>query len=73
MSASPYIITGIKAGCSPNGAVPVRQEIDDWSSKEENHKQVNLFLLALRRFQDVPPRERDSFFQVAGEYTSFFD
>lgn len=67
MSESPYIITGIKAGTGPDGAVPVRQEIDAWSSKAENQRQVNLFLLALRRYQDIPPCERDSFFQVAGE------
>ena len=67
MSTSPYIITGIKAGSGPNGAVPIRQEIDAWSLKAENQRQVNLFLLALRRYQDIPPSERDSFFQVAGE------
>ncbi|KAL2012074.1 hypothetical protein VTN00DRAFT_4792 [Thermoascus crustaceus] len=61
-----YPITGIPAGRSPNGEVPLRQEIDDWSQKPENATQVILFLLALRRFQDIPPDRRESFFQIAG-------
>ncbi|KAK8108340.1 uncharacterized protein PG998_010353 [Apiospora kogelbergensis] len=63
-----YAITGIKAGWGLDGpgSVPTRQEINEWSSKAENEKQVNLFLLALRRLQDVPPDSRDSFFQIAG-------
>ncbi|KAK8131364.1 hypothetical protein PG984_007802 [Apiospora sp. TS-2023a] len=63
-----YAVTGIKAGWGLDGpgSVPVRQEIDEWSSKAENEKQVDLFLQALRRLQDVPPAERDSFFQIAG-------
>ncbi|KAI1842912.1 hypothetical protein JX266_010930 [Neoarthrinium moseri] len=61
-----YPITGIKAGWGEGGAVPVRQEIDEWSEDPANAKQVDLFLHALRRFQDVPPGQRDSYFQVAG-------
>ncbi|KAL4924110.1 tyrosinase [Aspergillus undulatus] len=61
-----YAIKGISAGKGPNGEVPQRQEIDAWSSKPENRTQVVLFLKALRRLQDVPPGDRDSFFQIAG-------
>lgn len=66
-----YPITGIPAGRGPNGEVPLRQEIDDWSQKPENATQVILFLLALRRFQDIPPDRRESFFQIAGTKTFF--
>jgi hypothetical protein len=62
-----YPITGIQVGRGPDGSVPLRQEITEWSSKPENSKQVNLYLLALRRLQDVPPTERDSWFQIAGK------
>jgi tyrosinase len=61
-----YPITGIRAGKGPNGELPLRQDIDVWSSKPENRVQVVLFLKALKRLQDVPPENRDSFFQIAG-------
>jgi hypothetical protein len=61
-----YPITGIRAGKGPNGELPQRQDIDVWSSKPENRVQVVLFLKALKRLQDVPPENRDSFFQIAG-------
>ncbi|KAL3471608.1 hypothetical protein BJX99DRAFT_266607 [Aspergillus californicus] len=61
-----YPITGISAGKGPDGELPLRQEIDEWSSKPENRTQVVLFLKALKRFQEVPPDNRDSFFQIAG-------
>lgn len=61
-----YPITGIAAGKGPNGEVPLRQDIEVWSSKPENRTQVVLFLKALKRLQDVPPENRDSFFQIAG-------
>ena len=62
-----YPITGIQAGRGSDGSVPIRQEIDSWSAKPENSKQVNLYLLALRRLQDAPPAQRDSWFQIAGK------
>jgi hypothetical protein len=65
-----YPITGIAAGKGPNGEVPQRQEIDAWSSKPENRTQVVLFLKALKRLQEVPPENRDSFFQIAGMFSS---
>ncbi|KAL6236483.1 hypothetical protein BDW75DRAFT_250041 [Aspergillus navahoensis] len=61
-----YPITGIAAGKGPNGELPQRQDIDAWSSKPENRIQVVLFLKALKRLQEVPPEDRDSFFQIAG-------
>jgi hypothetical protein len=64
-----YPITGIAGGKGPNGEVPQRQEIDAWSSKPENRTQVVLFLKALKRLQEVPPENRDSFFQIAGMFS----
>jgi hypothetical protein len=61
-----YPITGITAGKGPNGELPQRQEIDEWSAKPANRTQVVLFLKALKRLQEVPPDNRDSFFQIAG-------
>ena len=49
-----------------NRKVFVRQDIDEWSGKRSNKKQVDLFLLALDRFQKLDPKERLSYFQVAG-------
>lgn len=66
-----YPITGIKAGWGPDGKLPLRQNIDEWYQKEENKAQVVLFLLALKRFQDMPPDQRDSFFQIAGQAQAF--
>ncbi|KAL2825783.1 hypothetical protein BDW59DRAFT_145909 [Aspergillus cavernicola] len=61
-----YPIKGISAGKGPNGEVPLRQEIDEWSSRPQNRTQVVLFLKALKRLQEVPPENRNSFFQIAG-------
>ncbi|KAJ5253116.1 hypothetical protein N7489_003526 [Penicillium chrysogenum] len=49
-----------------NRKVFVRQDIDEWSSKKSNKKQVDLFILALDNFQKLDPKERLSYFQVAG-------
>ena len=68
-----YPITGIpvratrEAQQGPNRKVPVRQNIDEWSSDPENEKQVKLFVMALDRFQKVDPSKRESYFQIAGE------
>jgi hypothetical protein len=61
-----YPITGIKTNRGPNGEVPIRQEITDWSKDKKNETQINLFLQALRRFQAVSPDRRESYFQIAG-------
>lgn len=49
-----------------NRKVFVRQDIDEWSGKKSNKKQVDLFILALDYFQKLDPKERLSYFQVAG-------
>ncbi|CAI7673953.1 unnamed protein product [Penicillium viridicatum] len=49
-----------------NRKVFVRQDIDEWSGKRSNKKQVDLFILALDNFQKLDPKERLSYFQVAG-------
>ncbi|KAJ5784169.1 uncharacterized protein N7518_009846 [Penicillium psychrosexuale] len=49
-----------------NRKVFVRQDIDEWSGKKSNKKQVDLFILALDNFQKLDPKERLSYFQVAG-------
>ena len=54
------------APLSPNVKVPVRYNIDKWSREPANDMQVKLFIMALDRFQKIPPRERESYFQVAG-------
>lgn len=49
-----------------NRKVFIRQNIDKWSSKKSNKKQVDLFILALAKFQKSDPKERLSYFQIAG-------
>lgn len=49
-----------------NRKVFVRHNIDEWSSKKSNKKQVDLFILALAKFQKSDPKEKLSYFQVAG-------
>lgn len=51
---------------SPTVEVPIRQNIDTWSSDPANEKQVKLFIMALYRFQQMTPTDRDSYFQIAG-------
>ncbi|KAL4915885.1 common central domain of tyrosinase-domain-containing protein [Aspergillus aurantiobrunneus] len=50
----------------PDVPVPIRPEIDQWSSNPANDKQVKLFVMALDRFQKIDPADRDSYFQIAG-------
>ncbi|EEH20603.2 hypothetical protein PABG_02834 [Paracoccidioides brasiliensis Pb03] len=62
-----YAITGIKAGTIPEQKkAPIRQEIDEWSNNRANADQVDLFVMAWRNLMNTSPRERGSFFQVAG-------
>ncbi|KAJ5175788.1 uncharacterized protein N7482_001665 [Penicillium canariense] len=49
-----------------NRKVSVRQNIDEWSGKKSNQKQVDLFILAMDRFQKLDPNEKLSYFQIAG-------
>jgi hypothetical protein len=65
-----YPITGINDGIDPqSGATPLRLEVDDWYlSKAEDHvRQVSLFILALRSFQQASVEDKLSYFQIAGE------
>lgn len=63
-----YAITGIKAGTVPDQKkAPIRQEIDEWSNNKANADQVDLFVMAWRNLMNTSPRERGSFFQVAGK------
>lgn len=52
-----------------NRRVFVRQEIDEWSGKRSNRKQVDLFIMAMDKFQKKDPKERLSYFQVAGIFS----
>ncbi|PGH12901.1 hypothetical protein AJ79_04001 [Helicocarpus griseus UAMH5409] len=62
-----YAITGIQAGVvSDQKKAPIRQEIDEWSANKANADQVDLFVMAWRNLMNTSPRERGSFFQVAG-------
>lgn len=55
-----------KADVTATTPVPLRQNIDTWSTNPENEKQVKLFVAALDRFQRIDPHDRDSYFQIAG-------
>ena len=67
-----YPINGISVNSEepsklgPEVQVPIRQEIDSWSNNPANEKQVKLFVMALSRFQKIGPKDRDSYFQIAG-------
>lgn len=63
-----YPITGIRVGLDPGERVPLRQEIDAWfdSIKPTDKMQVQLFIFALKHFQEMDPVDRLSYFQIAG-------
>ncbi|KAJ5890227.1 hypothetical protein N7504_011037 [Penicillium tannophilum] len=67
-----FPITGISVNSEdssklgPETPVPLRQNIDTWSQDPANEKQVKLFVMALLRFQQIDPKERESYFQIAG-------
>lgn len=63
-----YPIVGIKVGLDHGERVPLRQEIDAWfdSIKPTDKIQVQLFILALKHFQEMDPVDKLSYFQVAG-------
>ncbi|MCJ1468770.1 hypothetical protein MMC07_007400 [Pseudocyphellaria aurata] len=63
-----YPITGIRAGLDFADHVPLRLEIDAWfgSIKPTEKLQVQLFILALKHFQEMDPADKLSYFQVAG-------
>lgn len=68
-----YPIVGIKAGLDNGERVPLRQEIDTWfdSIKPTDKIQVQLFILALKHFQEMDPIDKLSYFQVAGYKRTF--
>src|SRR5579862_2402307 len=69
---APYPITGEQAGLGPGSQVPVRQEVGAWSSNPDNLTQVNLFILALRSFQNQTASQTLSYFQIAGLFPALF-
>ncbi|KAI8958938.1 Di-copper centre-containing protein [Daldinia sp. FL1419] len=62
-----YAITGIKAGVTPD-TVPLRLEVDSWypGQTKEHLLQNSLFIWALRFLEDKDPKEKLSYFQIAG-------
>lgn len=63
-----YSITGIKEGFGPApGQVPLRIEVDDFFTQDQYIIQLNLFYLAMVKFQAIPYGETLSYFQVAGK------
>ncbi|KZT38875.1 Di-copper centre-containing protein [Sistotremastrum suecicum HHB10207 ss-3] len=67
MTSTYYPITGIQVGLGPlEGQVPLRQEVDAWYTDPNNVNQVNLFFLALAKFQSLPVTDKLSYYQVAG-------
>ncbi|RVD85525.1 uncharacterized protein DFL_003846 [Arthrobotrys flagrans] len=66
MASASYAITGIPTTRGPDGALPLRQEIDTWSANPANVDQVNLYLQALAAFQQLPATDKLSYFQIAG-------
>ncbi|KAK6957307.1 hypothetical protein Daesc_000090 [Daldinia eschscholtzii] len=72
-SANYYPIRGIQDGLDPEKdkllrEVPLRMELDDWfTSKESIHvNQRALFFPAVSKFSQMDPREKLSWFQIAG-------
>lgn len=65
-----YPITGIQDGLPPVGPkdrqVPLRLEVDDFYTLKEYKIQLNLFLLAMAKFQSMKPTDKLSYFQIAG-------
>ncbi|KAJ3555446.1 hypothetical protein NM688_g2572 [Phlebia brevispora] len=64
-----YPIVGIKDGLGPNGARPLRYEINKFVDPKYNpyaQDQLNLFLLALEKIQAMSRSERLSWFQIGG-------
>jgi|ERR1700722_1264651 len=63
-----FAITGILENLGPAPhQVPLRQEVDAWFTDPDNKIQVNLFLLAMAKFQSMPAEAMLSYFQIAGQ------
>ncbi|KAI0854170.1 Di-copper centre-containing protein [Daldinia vernicosa] len=69
-----YVITGIKAGITPD-TVPLRLEVDSWypGQTKEHLLQNSLFIWALRFLEDKDPKEKLSYFQIAGIHGSPYE
>lgn len=68
-----YLITGIQKGLDPNRnellrKVPARMELDDWylSQSKIHINQRALFFPAFWKFSQMKPKEKLSWFQIAG-------
>jgi hypothetical protein len=63
-----YAITGIKKGLGPGEALPLRREVDEWwSSNDQNDlNQRSLFIYALNEFQNMSANDQMSYFAIAG-------
>ncbi|KZS90427.1 Di-copper centre-containing protein [Sistotremastrum niveocremeum HHB9708] len=62
---STYAIIGIRQGWGPAPEqVPLRYEVDEWYGNPANKDQINLFFLAMSRFQSLPPDAKLSYWQV---------
>jgi tyrosinase len=67
-----YAITGIQDGLdddtNPLRQVPLRLEIDDWCTRTDDvyKNQRALFFLAFNNFCRMDPKEKLSYFQIAG-------
>lgn len=67
--APTYPITGIQDGLPDveiPGRIPLRVEVDDFYTLDEYAVQRNLFLLAMAKYEAMDPKEKLSYFQVAG-------
>lgn len=67
MSAT-YAITGIKAGSTPDGGVPIRRDVDEWwlSNNVVDANQKSLFIQAMSLFEQIDVTQKLSYFQIAG-------
>lgn len=74
-TASFYPITGIQEGLDPNKTellrkVPVRMEVDDWYLSQDviHINQRALFFPAFLKLQRMNPKEKLSWYQLAGKF-----
>lgn len=72
-SESCYPIVGIQDGLHPNShdilrKVHLRMELDEWFSSDDliHINQRALFFPAFWEFQQMPPQEKLSWYQIAG-------
>jgi tyrosinase len=63
-----YPIKGIPlpAKPDPQHPIPLRKEVTAWSSDPNNAIQLSLFIQALIQFQEMPVKEKLSYYQISG-------